>query len=196
MQRTHLRHLLRQMSHDSSFLFHSHSVLIEGIFGHSFARQHFSNCCLLYFFIYIVVLNTTYSFWKTVPWQLFTPYIPPDFTSACVCPSSLPACTCCVKADYAIITYKRYVVNFSHLKYFRRRSTLWKFSTQKIPNENFIQRKVPNLWYVILYNSAQTLLIFQSLQLIQHSSLADSMSPQWHMKTFRLTTRKASTNFY
>ena len=49
--------------------------------------------------------------------------------------------------------------------------------------------------YVILYDSAQTLLIFQSLQLIQHSTLAHSMSPEWHMKTYWLTARKASTYF-
>ena len=49
--------------------------------------------------------------------------------------------------------------------------------------------------YVILYDSAQTLLSFQSLQSIQRSTLAHSMSPQWHMKTCWLTTRKASTHF-
>ena len=61
---THPRQLLRQMSYDSSFLFHSHSISIGSVFRLSFAHQRLSNHYLPYFFIYMVVSNTTIPFEK------------------------------------------------------------------------------------------------------------------------------------
>ena len=60
----HTRQLLRQMSYDSFFVFHRHSISIRSVFGLSFAHQHLSNRHHPHFFIYVVASNL---FQKTLP---------------------------------------------------------------------------------------------------------------------------------
>ena len=107
-QQTHLQQILRQMSYDSSFLFHSHSVSIGKFLG------------LVLFRTPTplqppppILLKYNNSFQKTVPWQLLS--------HNC---SSLPllTCTCHVKADYAIII--KLCCKVFMIKYFCRTLTL------------------------------------------------------------------------
>ena len=74
-QWTHPWYLSRQMSHDTSFLFHSCNVSIGSIFGLSFAHQGLSNRNLPYFFNIRGSLEYSNFFRKTLPWQLLSLYV-------------------------------------------------------------------------------------------------------------------------
>ena len=84
-------------------------------FGLSFAHQQLSNCCLPFFFIYVVASNTTFPFKKLFHGSYFLrTFLPPAL------------------AMYTII-YKGYLVNFLlKRKRFRRTSTLRKIFNTKI----------------------------------------------------------------
>ena len=79
--------------------FHSYSVSIGTVFGLSFAYQCLSNSHLLYFFIYMVTLNT-------IPFKNTSTAVTLSVRSSRLhtC-SSVPHLTrmCCVKANYAIM---------------------------------------------------------------------------------------------
>ena len=98
------------MFYDSSFVFHSHSVSIGRVFGHTNASPTIAAHTF-----YIRGSCECNFFQKTLPWQLLSPYVLPDF----------------------------YVVKIFVLKYFCRTPTLRKFFNTKIYptkisyNENF-----------------------------------------------------------
>ena len=120
-QRTHSRYLSRQMSYDSSFLFHSHSVSIGSVFGVSFAHQRLSNHRLHTSYIYVVASNT---FRKSFPQQLLSPYV----SSPC---SSLPLLSARA-ARKPITLLQTLCCKIFVLKYFRRTPTLRKIYNTKI----------------------------------------------------------------
>ena len=116
-QRTHSWYLSRQVSNDSSFVFHSHSVSIGSVFGVSFAHQRLSNHRLhtsLYTCSFGNVFNSSY---------FLCSFFPPAL--ACL---SLHA-----RAAWKPITILQMLCcKIFVLKYFRRTPTLRKFFNTKI----------------------------------------------------------------
>ena len=117
-QRTHSRYLSRQMSNDSSFVFHSHSVSIGSVFGVSFHIPTTLQPPLPYFFIYVVASENLFD-----SSYLLRMFLPPAL--ACL---SLRARA----ARKLIMLLQMLCCKIFVLKYFRRMPTLRKFFNTKI----------------------------------------------------------------
>jgi len=136
-QRTHSRYLSRQMSYDSSFLFHSHSVSIGSVFGVSFTRQRLSNHRLH---------TSLYTWQPRIPFEnlLHSSYFLCTYALACL---SLHA-----RAERKPITLLRTLCcKIFVLKYFRRTPTLRNFSTRKFFQRKFRITKISRFMVLFQY---------------------------------------------
>ena len=93
------------------------------VFGLSFTHQRLSNPHLPCIFIYVVATNTI--LFETLPWQLLSPYVLPDFTSALTC-----------------------------LSLHEHASTLWKFFQRKFHDKNFLIYSISLAIYVFSTTTA------------------------------------------
>ena len=121
------------MSYNSFFLFHSHS----------FSASHTSS----------YMWYSLNFFHKTLPWQLLSLYVLPNFTPTLACLyMSFSPCVLVPRESWLRynIIYKHYVVKFL-LKYFRRTSTLRTFLTLQISPRKILYNKNFSIYSIHIY---------------------------------------------